>query len=306
MAQVFICHVKEDADLATSISKSLEEAGYSTWHYKWDGTTSPSNLPEANSEIDRSEAVALLISEAAMTSDQVSKEVVRAHESKKPIIPVLIGVSHAHIQSAQAKWKQAIGNSASLEVERDHASVAVPRLLEDLRALNILPQNRLNSTLLLAIIDAAVEYTLYTVNLLNLAATTKKGDGLAEAESAIKSRASSLQKTLAACNVEVPIPEKFASAKEIEDMLRRSPLVGTIAISLRQRYSEQEGLFFMFCVLIGGILSARETGVAASGSAAVTEAQKLGRFIRLPEEILKSCISEPGFHALREYLKSNS
>jgi hypothetical protein len=302
MGQVFIYHIKEDAEMAATISKGLEATGYSTWYYERDNHINSSNPCQSCSAIDGSDAAILLISEAALESGQVAKELDHARDRNKPLILLLIGVSHLHIQNWQPKWREVIGTMPSFQIDRNNTSSALPHLFEGLKSLNILPRGH-EQPLMLAIMEAALDYTLYTVSLLSLAIAMKKQSGLDEGEALVRNRVVNLNYALAKCYVETSIPDKFQSSGDIQSFLTRSPLVGAIAIALRQKHSEQEGLFFMFCVLIGGIISARESGVD-SGSAAAAEARKLGKYLHFPEDVLKSCIEDPGFNVLREYLKT--
>jgi hypothetical protein len=139
MKQVFLSHVEEDAGVASSIAQGLEEAGYSVWFYERDSTPGPSYLLQTGSAIEASDVVVVLISEASMGSHQVTKEVVRAHEANKPIVPLLLEVTHAHFQRRQPEWREAIGAAASLTVHRGTPSGCLPRLLSGLQMLSISP-----------------------------------------------------------------------------------------------------------------------------------------------------------------------
>ena len=125
MPHVFVSHVEEDADTALSLATDLEAAGFSTWYYERDALPGVSYLVQVGDAIDTAQAVVLLISTTSLGSHQVTAEVVRAHEASKPILPVLLDVSHVEFQSRQPEWRAAVGAATSISVAlRGIAAVA--------------------------------------------------------------------------------------------------------------------------------------------------------------------------------------
>ena len=59
--------------------------------------------------VAQSEAVVVIISPDSLSSSQVTKEVVRAHESGKDFLPILQGISHVEFQQRQPEWREALG-----------------------------------------------------------------------------------------------------------------------------------------------------------------------------------------------------
>jgi len=139
MSDVFISHVEEDGDLALEIARGLKDAGYSTWCYEEDHISAIPYLLQTGQEIEKCAAFLLVISAHSMGSNQVTKEVERAHECAKPFIPVLNGLTHVEFQARQPAWRQAVGTATSTSVPREGASVIVPRIVAGLRALGIEP-----------------------------------------------------------------------------------------------------------------------------------------------------------------------
>jgi hypothetical protein len=137
MAQLFISYVEEDAAIAQALASEFESAGYSTWRYQRDSVPGPSYLLQTSAAIDESEAVILVISTHSLKSHQVSREIVRAHESQKPIIPLLLGVTHGQLRSQQPEWRQAIGAAAALSLDERHLSLDVEAILRGLRVLGL-------------------------------------------------------------------------------------------------------------------------------------------------------------------------
>ena len=100
---IFVSHAADDARVALTIALGLENAGYSTWCFEVDSVPGVSYLVQIGEAIERASAVVLVISSLALHSRQVTIEVVRAHESDKPLLPVLIDVTHEQFQHASAR-----------------------------------------------------------------------------------------------------------------------------------------------------------------------------------------------------------
>jgi tetratricopeptide (TPR) repeat protein len=141
MSDVFISHVKEDSDTAQEIARGLESAGYTTWYYERDSVAGVSYLLTTKRAIEESRAVLVIISSASLGAPQMTKEVVRAHESDKPFIPLLRGVTHDEFQQRQPEWREAMGAAASLEIPPMGVSAILPRIADGLKALGIPPKS---------------------------------------------------------------------------------------------------------------------------------------------------------------------
>ena len=139
MSQVFISHVEEDEAVALEIARGLEAAGYRTWYYERDADPGPSYLLQVNRSIERSHAIVIVISHAAVRSNQMTVEVVRGHESGKAFLPVRSGILHAEFQQLQPEWRVALGASASLAVPPEGVAAVIPRLVRGLQGLGIEP-----------------------------------------------------------------------------------------------------------------------------------------------------------------------
>ena len=137
MAHVFISHVEEDASVALSLALGLEEAGFTTWYYERDSLPGVSYLLQTGTAVENSLAVVLLISRNSLSSNQISREVVRAHESGRPVVPVLIDISHVAFQKRQPEWREAIGAATSIRVGDEGVTGVLPRVVAGLRALGV-------------------------------------------------------------------------------------------------------------------------------------------------------------------------
>jgi len=139
MTDVFIAHVDEDADITLELALCLEEAGFTTWCYEVDSLPGPSYLVQTGRAVDQAKAVILVISPHSLNSRQVTKEVVRAHESAKEFIPVRHGITHIEFQTRQPEWREAIGAAASIAIPEDGVASIVPRIINGLKTLGIHP-----------------------------------------------------------------------------------------------------------------------------------------------------------------------
>lgn len=137
MKDIFISHVEEDAPVALALADLLEGAGFTTWCYERDSLPGISYLIQTGQAVEQCKAVLLVISDHALGSHQVTKEVVRAHESERPIIPLLFGVSHAHFQKRQPEWREVIGAAASLPVSMEHVDRCALKIIDGLKSLGI-------------------------------------------------------------------------------------------------------------------------------------------------------------------------
>lgn len=99
MSDVFISHVEEDSDVSLELALGLEKAGFTTWCYERDSIPGTSYLIQTGRAIEQCKAVILVISPHSLGSNQVTKEVVRAHETGKQFIPVLRDITHPEFQN---------------------------------------------------------------------------------------------------------------------------------------------------------------------------------------------------------------
>ena len=139
MSHVFISHVEEDADVALGIALGLEQAGFRTWCYELDCPPGPSYLLVTGQAVESSSAVVLVVSADSLGSNQVTSEVVRAHESGRPFIPVLRGIRHVEFQTRRPDWRGAIGAATSIRTPPEGAGSIISRIVEGLTALGIRP-----------------------------------------------------------------------------------------------------------------------------------------------------------------------
>jgi hypothetical protein len=140
---IFISYVEEDNHVTTQLAAGLEAAGYSVWYYERDGVPGASYLLQTRAAIEGCQAVILIISPDSVVSEQVTLEVVRAHESNKKFLPLRTNISHAEFTERRPEWAQALGASTSISVAPENISTVIPRLLVGLKKMNIEPRPEL-------------------------------------------------------------------------------------------------------------------------------------------------------------------
>jgi hypothetical protein len=128
----FISHVQEDADLARTIAQEMEAAGVPPWYDERDSLPGPSYLAQTYRAIEHSSAVIVLLSQRALGSWQVDREIVQAHEGNKAFIPLPHCLAHEEVRAARPESAMALGTAVShpIAVAAAPAVVAGLRLLE--------------------------------------------------------------------------------------------------------------------------------------------------------------------------------
>jgi hypothetical protein len=140
MSDLFISHVEEDRGIVLELARGVESAGFTTWYYERDCDGGASYLVQTRQAVVDSQAVLLIVSRDSVGSTQVSREVVRAHESNKPIIPLLHGISDAEYKRRQPEWEEAIGAATSLEIPDGRVEAILPRVLRGLKKMEVEPK----------------------------------------------------------------------------------------------------------------------------------------------------------------------
>lgn len=137
-ADVFLSYVEEDVAVAVGIAAELERQGFQVWYYQRDALPGVSYLAQCYRAIEACGAVVLLCSVRSVGSKQVSKELVQAHELDRPILPILLEMSHeAFLAQAPREWKQALGAAATMNYHASSPSEAHSRIGRGLEALGV-------------------------------------------------------------------------------------------------------------------------------------------------------------------------
>jgi hypothetical protein len=140
MPPLFISYVAEDTDVVELLAGALEATGYWTWYYTRDSLPGSSYLVQTAQAIEQAGAVIVVVSPHALREPhQVTLEVVRAHESGKPLVPLLRDCVHEALHQVP-EWQQALGAAVSEPIPPTDITAMVPRLLRGLQALGLQPE----------------------------------------------------------------------------------------------------------------------------------------------------------------------
>src|SRR5579871_4309556 len=137
MYQVFISYKDADRALADQVARGLEADGYVTWYYDRDSRVGFNYMEYCGELIAECQAMVLLISPRSVASTQVTREVIRASEENKRILPVLCGLSYAQFQEAAPAWRQALAGIAAIELPAAGLPAILPRLSQALQNMGI-------------------------------------------------------------------------------------------------------------------------------------------------------------------------
>jgi TIR domain len=134
---VFLSYVEEDGEVAHAIAEGLESKDYSVWFYERDCPTGADYFEETHKAISDCDAMIVLISPRSLSSDQITREIVRAVESSKATLPLLLDVSHDEYAKRRPGWKQAMAASNATRVSVERIPTIIPALVAGLNAKGI-------------------------------------------------------------------------------------------------------------------------------------------------------------------------
>jgi hypothetical protein len=139
MSQIFISYENRDGYAAGKLARALREAGYTTWLYDENSlpvVPYPKQIVEA---IDKTDAFVLIISPRSINSNQINIELVKAHEKRKHIVPVLLDLTHAEFKERQPEWDLVLGAATSVSIPPAGVGPIIPGIIEGLKRLGVRP-----------------------------------------------------------------------------------------------------------------------------------------------------------------------
>src|SRR6202035_1175657 len=137
--KIFVSYVEEDGDVAHEIAKHLEAHGYSSWYYERDCPAGADYFEETFKAISDCEAMAIIISPRSLPSDQITREIVRAVESNKATLPLLLDLTHDEYTHRRPGWKQAMAAANATRLRANEIPDIIPALVAGLHAKGIHP-----------------------------------------------------------------------------------------------------------------------------------------------------------------------
>lgn len=118
MADVFISHVEADSVAAGQLTEALVAAGLGV-----------------EADLHHARAVVVLVSEPALGSARVSREIEAAHARGTPFVPVLVGLTHLDLATRTPEWRAALGTATSIEVPPEGVPAIAARVVDGVRSL---------------------------------------------------------------------------------------------------------------------------------------------------------------------------
>ena len=111
--------------------------------YERDCPTGADYFEETYKAICECDAMIVLISPRSVTSDQITREIVRAVESSKATLPLLLELSHDEYAKRRPGWKQAMAASNATRVTTERIPTIIPSLVAGLNAKGIQRRERI-------------------------------------------------------------------------------------------------------------------------------------------------------------------
>jgi tetratricopeptide (TPR) repeat protein len=133
LADAFISYVEEDSSVAAGVARILEDAGISSWRYEADAVGGRNYLLQTRDQIEGAKAFVVVLSRASIASEQVDREIVRAHEFGKAFLPILRDLPYAEFARRRPAWQQAMGAVTALSVPDGDVEALGDRLVAGVR-----------------------------------------------------------------------------------------------------------------------------------------------------------------------------
>ena len=114
--RVFLSYRRANAGTADALLKKLESDGYAVWIDRTDIGGGTKWRAEIEKALIESAAMVLLLTKSALESDEIYKEIARAVELDKPVIPLLIEPVELH-----GWYKDKLGAIQQIEMPADAA-----------------------------------------------------------------------------------------------------------------------------------------------------------------------------------------
>ncbi|MEY3173918.1 MAG: Serine/threonine-protein kinase PknB [Planctomycetota bacterium] len=143
---VFLCHVALNSLYVRQLAEYLQQHGLKTWYYQRDALPGVSFLRQTTDAIQRSRVVVLLISPASLAAEEFGLQVRAATERRRPLLPLLQGISAEEFELRQPPWRALLGPAALTDVTGTEKQSAFLRVLQRLEQAGLQPESprRLN------------------------------------------------------------------------------------------------------------------------------------------------------------------
>jgi hypothetical protein len=131
---VFISHAEEDGEIALRLARELRENGQSTWIYEEDAVPGISHLIQSSESIEACHTFLLIASAKSVHSREVIREVEQAHQLRKVIVPVRVGLSQDQFTKSDRILRMATGTTVTIAAETNDLAAVARRITGSIRA----------------------------------------------------------------------------------------------------------------------------------------------------------------------------
>lgn len=135
MPLVFISYDCTDSDVAVHLAAFLKKSGFSTWIYEEDSLPGPSYLEQISQNIRDSDVVIIVISRESLQSRHVKKELFRAYELGKGLLPILRDVTHAEFTLVSPDMHQALVTNVAITLPASGLEAIGRRILAGIETM---------------------------------------------------------------------------------------------------------------------------------------------------------------------------
>lgn len=142
---VFLCHVSPNSLFTRKLAEFLQQHALKTWYYQRDAQPGVSFLRQTTDAIQRSQNALLIISPAALGSDDFALQVRAASERRRLLIPILVEISPEEFERRQPQWRALLGPAALLDASSLDQKNAFRQILHRIELAGLLTEHNRRS-----------------------------------------------------------------------------------------------------------------------------------------------------------------
>jgi len=115
---IFVSYAEKDSDFATRVGSIIRDAGHLPWLYQQEVMPGEEYIEAVSEALHESDATLVILSKISAESQHVRNEVVQALEDRKPIIPLLKGLTHPQLIQNHVVWRTILGARVTFPIPR--------------------------------------------------------------------------------------------------------------------------------------------------------------------------------------------
>jgi len=135
MALIFVSYDSQDSDVVRPLASALRTAGLRTWIYEDDCLPGPSYLEQVVRVIQEADVVVIVLSPESLRSGHVKRELFRAYEAGKGLLPILRELTHAAFEAARPDFHLALATNVAIRIPPEGIDGIITRVLAGIEAL---------------------------------------------------------------------------------------------------------------------------------------------------------------------------